>query len=471
MKEKEIRRKRMSAAIRERRRKKRKKRVIMARLALGGGLLLILTGGIVLTLHYLPELRVARQLKAASVYVESQDYEEAIASCQEALEIDSSSVKAYRAMAGVYRDQDDWAGAGQVLYRGWETTRDESLLQEYCVNLLNDAVADINGENCSFETLDKSISALEQDTDSADAYRLLDACYVRLMGEESSLFCAGESAGEISDEISEENSEEKSGESGSPLQGSAQSCSFGQYRQEMERLLSIYEKDPSKEQLREEILKFAVPEKSRVELEVRHLGEYRDLLARAALQGAGEELSSLIACLDKAIWVQDTFREAFEIFESGSFEAIRDFMQSQTYVSIRDQFIAGTMEYWEGQTYIPVSRERMSLVRGEDGGWKFSFADFEEYPATAGIVNVWGAKHEDAGVQRLCISYEPAAEGGEYYPHKTYEFVYLYSNVKIGNEYVPQMNYRFETRVETPEGMTSELIGDWGGEHEWMAEY
>lgn len=444
MQEKEMRRKRVSPAARAGKRKKRRKKVMAARAALGFGLVLAVGAGSALTLHFMPGIRVARQLEAASGYAENRDYEEAIASCEEALEIDSSSVKAWRAMAGVYRDQDDWTGAGQVLYRGWETTRDESLLQEYCVNLLNDAVADINGENCSFETLDKSIAALEQDVDSADAYRVLDACYVRLLGEESSLFCAA---------------------------GEGESCGFGQYRQEMERLLSICETQPGQEQLREEILKFALPGKSRIELEVSHLGEYRNLLEQVSSLGAGEELSSLMACLDRALWVQDIFAEAFEIFESGTFEPIRDFMQSETYVSIRDQFIAGTMEYWEGQTYIPVSRERMILTRGEDGKWGFSFADFEEYPATRGIVNVWGARHEDAGVQRLCISYEPASENGEYYPHRIYEFVYLYSNVKIGNEYVPQMNYRFETRVVTPEGMTSELIGDWGGEHEWMAEY
>ncbi len=77
----------------------------------------------------------------------------------------------------------------------------------------------------------------------------------------------------------------------------------------------------------------------------------------------------------------------------------------------------------------------------------------------------------DAGIQRRCISYEPACEHGAYYPHTTYEFVYLYSNVKIRGAYVPQMNYRFETRIATEEGTTSELIGDWGGEHEWNMEY
>ncbi len=98
-------------------------------------------------LHFLPGIRVARQLDVANDYVETRAYEQAIASCEEALEIDSMSVDAYRAMAGVYLDQNDWANAEQVLYRGWEHTQDESLLQEYCVHLLNDAVADINEGN------------------------------------------------------------------------------------------------------------------------------------------------------------------------------------------------------------------------------------------------------------------------------------------------------------------------------------
>ena len=129
-----------------------------------------------------------------------------------------------------------------------------------------------------------------------------------------------------------------------------------------------------------------------------------------------------------------------------------------------------TMEYWHGKTYIPVSREKITFIQVDDA-WCFEFADFDEYPETEGVIKVWAVQQVDAGIQRLCISYEPASENGEYYPHTTYEFVYLYSNVKIRGEYVPQMNYRFETRIATEEGTISELIGDWGGEHEWNMEY
>lgn len=59
----------------------------------------------------------------------------------------------------------------------------------------------------------------------------------------------------------------------------------------------------------------------------------------------------------------------------------------------------------------------------------------------------------------------------DYYPHTTFEVIYLYSNVKINGELVPKMNYRFETRVATKEGTTTQLIGDWGGANEWTTTF
>ncbi len=427
--------------------KKRRKTVMMRRIVLALLILGIGAGGSLLVWNLMPQTKVIRHLEAASEYIETREYEEAIASCEEALQIDSMSVKAYRAMAGVYQNQEDWESAEQVLYRGWETTQDEGLLQEYCVQVLNDAVADINEDNCSFDTLEKCIAAIETDPDNVDGYRLLDACYARLLGEEQTeLFCGAFGSGE---------------EGG---------CSFERYLAVMERMLSVYAEHPS-EELKTEILQFALPRSQSISLELSHMTDYQALLGEISLLDENGSLTGLSACLDKAVWAQSAFADAFAIFESGEFEPIKDFMQSETYLSIRDQFIEGSMEYWDGKTYIPVSREKIQLTC-EEGQWRFAFADFEDYPQTGGVIKIWGAKQEDAGVQRICISYEPASENGEYYPHTTYEFVYLYSNVKLGQEnYVPQMNYRFETRVLTPEGMTSQLIGDWGGEHEWDMEY
>lgn len=443
MVDKEIKRKKASAAARERRRRKRQRVVLAEKILLAVLGVVILAGGGIAVYKLVPQLRIAKQLEEADGYVEIQNYEEAIASCEEALSIDSMSVKAYRAMAGVYLDKEDRESAEQVLYRGWETTQDKSLLDEYCVHLLNDAVAEINTGECTLDALDKSVLALENAPDSEDAIRLLDACYERLfMTEETELLC----------DVDEEGN-----------------CGFDRYLAIMERLIAVCGSTQS-ETIKTELLKFAVPDNQLLWLEVGHLDAYLEFLHQAAEYGESEKLSEYTACVEKAVWVQETFAQAFDVFDSGEFEPIKDFMQSEAYVSVRDQFISGTMEYWRGQTYIPVSRERIKLVQ-EEGSYYFSFADFDEYPETEGVIKVWGAKQEDAGVQRLCISYEPASENGEYYPHTTYEFVYLYSNVEIKGEYVPQMNYRFEKRVATPEGTTSELIGDWGGEHEWEIAY
>lgn len=443
MTDREMRRKRAAKAARERRRRRRRRAVIAGRILVAVAAIAVLAGGGLLIWNSRPEMKLKRNLDAAGEYAETKEYEEALASCEEALKIDDHSVRAYKVMSDIYLSQEDRSSAEKVLYEGWETTQDESLLQEYCIHLMNDAVAQINSGDCSLDTLETLVHAVELNAESADIYRLFDACYERIFeAEDSELFCEETEGG---------------------------SCGFMQYYDLMLRLMKAYESHPA-DGLREKIGKYAVPGKEVTWLEVRHLKDYQELLKQILAIGVGGEAEQMAACLDKALWVQDTFAEAFAIFESKEFEPIKEFMQSETYVSIRDQFIGGTMEYWKGETYIPVSRERMKLIKDEEG-WKFAFADFKEYEQNAGVVKVWGAKQEDAGVQRLCISYEPPSETGEYYPHTTYEFVYLYSNVKIRGDYVPQMNYRFETRIATPEGTTSNLVGDWGGEHEWTTEY
>lgn len=443
MDDKERKRRKMEAEARERRRKRRKKAVMTQRIILALLIVVFVVGGTTLVWNLLPVVRVDRQLEAADEFVESQSYEEAIASCEEALKIDSKSVKAYRAMAGVYLTKQDRESAEQILYQGWETTQDEGLLEEYCVYLLNDAVADINAGSCTLDTLEKCVMVLERDSDNEEVYPLLDACYERLfLSEETDLFCSAD----------------ENGENG-----------FGSYLADMNRMLDIYAQGQS-EALKAEILKFAVPQNGLLWMNVENLQEYLELLSRVETLESTENIAQFKECLEKALWAQNIFSPAFSILESGEFEAIKEFMQSEDYISIRDQFIEGAMEYWDGKTYIPVSREKLKLMN-KDGQWSFSFADFEDCPETNGVIKIWGVKQEDAGVQRISISYEPASENGEYYPHTTYEFVYLYSNVEIAGEYVPQMNYRFETRIATPEGTTSELVGDWGGEHEWTTEY
>lgn len=444
MNQKEIRRNKSRETARERRRR-RKKMVFIQRTVITLAGVILIAGGILFAYFLIPDIKVAKQLNEASAYIETQAYDDAIASCEQALKIDSSSVRAYRAMAGAYLTKEDASSAEQILYKGWETTRDESLLQYYCTVLLNEAVRDINANSCTLDTLLRCVDVIEKDPANQDVYELLNVCYNRLFtGEpqQENLLCNVSAEG---------------------------ICGYELYQDMLNRMLLIYRTNASDE-LKAAIIKLSLPENPILWVEISHLQEYRDLLSKVQEIENSSSLSELAACIEKAIEMQNFFEEAFTIFESGKFELIKAFMNQEEYKSIRDHFISGTMEYWDGKTYIPVSREKMKLIY-ENGRWKFAFADYLECENKSAVINVWGAKQEDAGVQRLCISYEPAAENGEYFPHTTYEFIYLYCNVQIGNAYVPQMNYRFETKTAAPEGTTTQLIGDWGGEHEWKTEY
>lgn len=405
----------------------------------------VIAGGGFLAYQMQPEVKLEKQLKEADACMAEDDMEGAIALCEEALKIDATSVKAYSAMAGAYLTENDAVSAEKILYEGWEVTRDESLLQYYCTVLLNEAVEEINAQNCTFATLEKCVSVLEDHPANADVYALLDACYERMYTKE---YGAEEFFGEDA------------------AQGA---CGYENYQNILRRLLRVYKMAPS-EELQAEILKFAVPAYDKLTLDQKHLEEFSELLSEICQLEENGQIGELSQCVQEAIDAQKFFEEAFTIFESGEFEPIKAFMQKEEYIELRDQFMAGTMEYWEGKTYIPVTREKVNLL-SQDGKWKFSFPDYEENKEADGLIKIWGAKQEDDGVQRLCISYEPALQNGEYYPHTTYEFIYLYSNVRINGVDVPQMNYRFETRVATPEKTTTQVIGDWGGEHEFDMEF
>ena len=128
------------------------------------------------------------------------------------------------------------------------------------------------------------------------------------------------------------------------------------------------------------------------------------------------------------------------------------------------------MEYWDGMTYIPVSREYV-ILKQADGKCSFEFPDFKENENTAGVLTVWGNEMLDNGVQRSSITYEPAKEGESYYPHTEYIISYMCSNVQKKSSFDYEMNYHFETRVLTEEGMTTTMIGDWGGPYQWQKTY
>ena len=441
MDNKEVRRNKEKAADRARRRKHRQRIVMIEKIVLAVVALAVLVGGGIIIYNMIPDMKVAKNLEEASAFIETAAYDDAIASCEEALEIDSQSVQAYRTMAGAYLTKEEIASAEQILYQGWETTGDESLLQYYCTVMLNEAVADINNQSCSLLTVEKCVAVLEKDSDNEDAFRLLGECYKRLFED------SPEQEGLLCNAAVED------------------TCGYSTYQDLMLRMLLVYEAAPS-DMLLNEIVRFAEPGTEMFWFDVEHLDEYAELLSRIDEHADSEGISQLTGCVQKASEVQALFAEAFTIFESGEFAPIREFMNKEEYIAIRDGFLNETMEYWDGATYIPVTREKMQFMKTEEG-WKFAFADYETFDGVNGLINVWGVKQEDAGVQRLAISYEPADTEQK----TTYEVIYLYSNVQIGNDYVPMMNYRFETRVDTPEGTVTQLIGDWGGEYEWTTEF
>ena len=84
---------------------------------------------------------------------------------------------------------------------------------------------------------------------------------------------------------------------------------------------------------------------------MKHLDDYAGLLSRIVEIGDNAELRQLSTCVQKAQEAQQLFAGAFEIFRSGSFEPIKEFMNSEEYLAIRDAFMNGTMEYWNCLLY------------------------------------------------------------------------------------------------------------------------
>ena len=159
----------------------------------------------------------------------------------------------------------------------------------------------------------------------------------------------------------------------------------------------------------------------------------------------------------------------FEAFEQEDYKTARSFIVTDQYEAIRDAFINRTMEYWTGNTYVPVTKEAIVFLLTEDG-WKFSFVEDDSLAQPSGTIRVLGQKMEDLGVQRSSIEYVPAYDPAAYYPHTEYEIVYwntMVSGIATDNtNVVSRMNYRFAKKTYTAEGSSAEMIYDWGGENE-----
>lgn len=424
--------------LKAKRRRERRRIVIMERIAIAFFVIGTIGGGGFVAVWNLPTVKLNRQLSAGEEYREEAAYSEAIEAYETALEIDSTSIKAYRCMAGAYLDMKDESHAKQVLYEGWENTRDKSLLQYYCTVILNEAVEDINGDRAGFATAEKIMTVLEQGVLKEEALELMDTLYERLI----------ESYKDAGKEVT---------------------IDFTAYEQMMEQLFTLYQGDKSQE-VEAVVSKYGYLEIENLTLPAEHVDAYLNILEEANGMVPLPARSDLIACLHKEKEVQEIFAGIFQEFDGGNYEAAKEFIVTDTYTGLRNAFINGSMEYWTGETYIPISREYVKLKQSE-GAWTFSFPDFNENETTAGVIIVWGVDMKDNGVLRTYISYEPAMEAGEYYPHTEYVISYMYSNLQKKNGFLYEMNYHFETRTWTEEGMITHMIGDWGGPYQWEKTY
>ena len=434
-------------AERARRRAERERKVRRQKIVMAVSLCVILISVVVIVVFFLSPAKVSFRLFQADRYMAGEDYENARSAYEKALAANPASVRAYRGLADLFDKQQMLSEEEQILYTGWEKTQDEDLLRYYCVAVLNQAVGEINAKDCSLVTVDKCIRALEQGAEDEEALELLAACYERLFKtteeeDTCTIFFDADTAQDT--------------------------CSYTEYEQLLRRMLAVYQVRPS-EKLKDLLGRYAVIDMPYVRISLPHVEAYQALLTEIHDAVSDPVITETLACLARAGEVRAYFSTAFDEFDAGNYAYARDLVSAEAYQKIRDDFIEENSGYWEGSVYIPVSREQMVLHR-EDGKVRFSFLGKEEYENHQGIITVWGTHQEDDGVQRSVISYEPP-EDADANTHTEYTVQYLYSNVKVNGEYVPQMNYRFDTKVTTPEGITTNAIGDWGGEHEWEIDY
>ena len=432
---------------RARRREERLRRVRRQKIIMAVSSVIIVASVIVMVIFFMPSMRLSRSLSKGDSCVARAEYAEAQGAYEKALELDEFSVHAYRGLAANYLAQEQTQEAKQIVYTGWEKTQDKSLLDYYCTVVYNEAVMEVNNQNCTLATVDKCIQILEQEADHEDAWKLLGICYERLF------------------KVTEENTTCQMFYDEDAAQDT---CSYTEYELLLRRLLALYQANPS-EQIKGVLTQYALIDMPYVRISLSHMPQYTALLTEINAVAENARITETLACLVRAQEVTDYFGTAFAEFESGNYAYARDLVAQESYQQIRDSFINENSGCWEGATYIPVNRELL-VLHNENDQVKFYFPDSEEYQNRQGIIFVWGSKQEDDGVQRSAISYEPVEEEASG-SHTVYKIQYLYSNVKIGNKYEPQMNYRFDTEVTTAEGTTTSAIGDWGGEHEWELDY
>lgn len=388
----------------------------------------------------LPGTKAGRKLDKASELMLAMDYVHAEEAYSEVLSIDESSVRAYRGLADDYVAQGRYTDAEDILKKGYDATGEEVLLQNYMATALNGVVSVLNAGTADLSTMSRCLDVLESVPDSEEALQLLLTCADRVFKQD--------------------------GVSKVMLDGLDGSETFSQYEAFMNRLISL--SSAAGGAYSEAVSACAVIQASEVYLSLAHAQQYRAILESAQQAGASEAYE-LIACLDKQAEVSSYFAPMFADFEAGNFQAAKDFIITQEYAAIRDAFINQTMEYWQGDAYVPVTKEAI-VFRKTDGGWGFSYVEDDGLAEPTGTIRVLGQTMLDMGVQRSCIEYAPAYERGNYYPHTEYEIVYwntMVSGIATDNtNVVSRMNYRFAEKIYTASGMEANMIYDWGGQNE-----
>ena len=427
--------------------KKRRRIVLAQKIGIGAVVLAAIAGGIY-GYNQIPSVRVNKCISQAKEFEEVQDYESAIASYEEALEIESTTVKTYQYMANLYLDMEDYKSAEEILYKGVEETQDSQIQDSYHTVMLNESVYEVNEASCSFITVDRCLEILAVDNVKTSAYDLLNTCYDRLIG--------------TVDENGNNN----------VLSSQEEGLGFESYRAVVEKMISLYEKD-QKEEMKELLLKYIGIQAENLVIPMEYFESYIELVEKTDAVVTNEGLEDLKACLDKTVEIYDLFAPLLTEFEAGNYAVARDFIVSDEYVAIRDAFIDGTMEYWNGKTYIPVSNIGVKLHYMDDT-WKFSFVDEEKKAAEYGYIKVWGFKWLDNGHQRTAISYVPVSQTKEYYPLTEYCMMYWWStpiNMELTENTYARMNFRFEENIYTEEGKTTKAINDWGGKYQYRDTY
>lgn len=429
--------------LRRGRRRKRKQIVLLQRIGVIAAALVVIAGGIY-GVNQLPLVKINKFFKEAQTYAEAEDYSNALASYEKVLTIEAGTIKAYRYMANLYLDMEDYQSAEEILYKGLEETHDETIQETYLTVKYNESVNELNTDDCDFNTVMRLLEILEADSSKTNVYELMDTCRERLCkmtdGEGvNSLFL-------------------------SELEG----LGYRAYEALIRKMLSLYEKD-GQEEIRRQLIAFIAFEADKLALSSEAFAAYKELVMEVTDKLETDNLKELTACLDKHSEIEALFAPLLAEFEVGNFEPARNFLISDEYIAIRDAFLEGKMEYWQGETYIPYSNRGVYLYCS-DSERSFSFMDEEGQAAEQGYIKVWGGKWLDNGHQRTAITYVPAREGKEVYPMTEYCMMYWWStpvDMELTVDTYARMNFRFEENTYTEEGKTTKAINDWGGKYEY----